>query len=192
MGILANGGAHDGRTYISPGTTALLAEALVEGPDEVMLVNAPYGRGTTPFKNPLVRVCNTGSDPEFTVAGVGGITEPHGGGDNRKNPLVLVCNAGTDPEFTAVGWGLGNLTREEATLISPNEMVTGCCIKLLRASVMEPDCGGTQLRCDFAIDITAINTLSILIHQVSAWKWVPPLNWYEASALSQRWSWLSV
>ena len=126
MGILANGGAHDGRTYISPGTTALL----VEGPDEVMLVNAPYGRGTTPF----------------------------------KNPLVLACNAGTDLEFTAAGWGLGNFTREEATLISPNEMVTGCCIELLRASVMEPDwgpiCAERQRRaCDFAIDITPINTL---------------------------------
>ena len=54
MGIMANGGTHDGKSYISPKTTKLLSEMLVEGQDQVMGGVAPYGRGTYPFLNQLV------------------------------------------------------------------------------------------------------------------------------------------
>ena len=54
MGILANGGTHDGKSYISPKTTKLLTEVLTEGFDEVIIEWVPYGRGTGPLKTPLV------------------------------------------------------------------------------------------------------------------------------------------
>ena len=54
MGILANGGSHKGRSYMSPETTRLLTEVLTERVDDIVAVQFPYGRGTTPFKSPLV------------------------------------------------------------------------------------------------------------------------------------------
>ena len=54
MGIMANGGTHNGKSYISLNTTKLLSEILVEGQDQVMDTVAPYGRGTYPFLNQLV------------------------------------------------------------------------------------------------------------------------------------------
>ena len=54
MGIMANGGTDDGKSYISVNTMKLLSEILVEGQDQVMGVVSPYGRGTYPYLNQLV------------------------------------------------------------------------------------------------------------------------------------------
>ncbi len=54
MGILANGGTHEGRTYLSPGTSRLLQERLTSGLEQLFQANLQFGRGTTPYKTPLV------------------------------------------------------------------------------------------------------------------------------------------
>ena len=54
MGILANGGSNKGKSYMSPETTRLLTEVLNDSPDEVVVMDLPCSRGTTPYKSPLV------------------------------------------------------------------------------------------------------------------------------------------
>ena len=60
VGILANGGTYEGRTYLSAETVRQLTEALTERDDEVLPVSfMVYGRGTTPFRSPAVSVTCT-------------------------------------------------------------------------------------------------------------------------------------
>ncbi len=59
MGILANGGSHNGKSYLSPRTVKLLTEVLTpEDRPELCLGNTvlQFGRGTTPFKTPVVSI----------------------------------------------------------------------------------------------------------------------------------------
>ena len=55
MGILANGGSYNGKSYMSPETTRLLTEVLTEGAEYVMgMPDLQFGRGVSPFLSPLV------------------------------------------------------------------------------------------------------------------------------------------
>ena len=55
MGILANGGSYNGKSYMSPETIRLLTEVLTEGAEYVMgMPDLQFGRGVSPFPSPLV------------------------------------------------------------------------------------------------------------------------------------------
>ena len=54
MGILANGGSYNGKSYMSPEIVRLLTEVLTDRSDEVLPWPQVYGRGTTPLLSPLV------------------------------------------------------------------------------------------------------------------------------------------
>ena len=56
MGILANGGSYNGRSYMSPETIRLLTEVLTDKTDQVVPWPMVYGRGTTPLLSPLVSI----------------------------------------------------------------------------------------------------------------------------------------
>ena len=54
MGILANGGSYNGKSYMSPETVRLLTEVLTDKMDEVIRIPAAIGRGTVVIKSPMV------------------------------------------------------------------------------------------------------------------------------------------
>ena len=55
MGILANGGSYNEKSYLSPETVRLLTEVLTEGDEYVMgMEGLQFGRGMSPFPSPLV------------------------------------------------------------------------------------------------------------------------------------------
>ena len=66
MGILANGGSYNGKSYMSPETTRLLTEVLTEGAEYVMgMPDLQFGRGVSPFPSPLVSPLLSAADPGF-------------------------------------------------------------------------------------------------------------------------------
>ncbi len=60
MGILASGGADDGKTYISSQTVQRLTEVVTSGPEFIGgLHSVQFGLGTIPVKSPLVSSVGT-------------------------------------------------------------------------------------------------------------------------------------
>ena len=54
MGIVANGGRHEGHTLLSESAIRALNEPLTTGVDKVLLMNVTYGRGVMLRDTPLV------------------------------------------------------------------------------------------------------------------------------------------
>ena len=112
VGILANGGTHNGKSYISARTVKLLTEILTDGgTDKVIKTDKlQYGRGTTPLKTPLVSLSGEGWGARqlcdavvvLVVSTVAADICPNSPHEARSHNISFKCNISSGREHNVV------------------------------------------------------------------------------------------